>query len=119
MRNLLLKQPLIAQTAEVLFTGLDKVGIYHLQTLKSKKNLDYIKTLPCVICGRTPTDPDHVKTRGAGGGDQLSNINPLCRACHITRHTIGIKTFLNKYYTVILENRKKLNLPKLKHEVFD
>lgn len=80
---------------------------------KSKKNLRFIKSLPCFICGATPADPDHFRSRGAGGGDDLSNLNALCRTDHIKRHAMGIKTFWSKYSVVILANREKYELPPL------
>lgn len=47
---------------------------------------------PCCSCGAPPpSDPDHVRTRGAGGRDQ--DCVPLCRACHQERHAQGIRTF--------------------------
>jgi len=31
-------------------------------------------------------DPDHIVKRSDGGGDELSNLRVLCRACHNARH---------------------------------
>jgi len=59
----------------------------------SREYLDFTKDLSCVACGVRPCDPDHISTRGAGGGDQAFNVWPLCRACHITRHSKGICRF--------------------------
>lgn len=82
---------------------------------KSKENLDLIRSLPCVVCFRdAPSDPDHFKTRGAGGGDELSNLNPLCRRCHGNRHMMGIKTFMLRFGDIIELRRAALGLPKLK-----
>lgn len=64
---------------------------------KDKKLLDYIKTLGCVVCGLWPSDPDHILSKGAGGGDVPSNLWPLCRRHHTERHAIGFKTFVSKY----------------------
>lgn len=66
--------------------------------MDSKKNLELVRQMPCKACGKPPpNDPDHIKTRGAGGTDDLSNLQALCRIHHIERHTIGIKTFQKKY----------------------
>ena len=46
-----------------------------------------------MVCGMTPSDPDHLRTRGAGG----EFVWPLCRAHHVERHQIGIRTFVKKY----------------------
>lgn len=54
------------------------------------------RVMPCCSCGAQPSpdgqsDPDHVTTRGARGTD--ADAVPLCRECHIRRHTIGVLTF--------------------------
>ena len=52
---------------------------------------DMVIDLPCCVagCKRTPSDPAHVVSRGAGGeawividGVPIGNIAPLCRAHH-------------------------------------
>ena len=43
------------------------------------------------------TDLDHVKTRGAGGGDEEGNLMPLCRKHHVERHKIGVQSMAKKY----------------------
>lgn len=81
---------------------------------KSPRNLESIRAIGrCSICGDGPVDVDHVKTRGSGGGDNLSNLNPLCRDHHIERHAIGGKSFYLQYRFVIAEFRKIHELPPL------
>lgn len=50
------------------------------------------RTLPCCACGhRAPSDPAHVRSRGAGGHDR-GNVVPLCRrpgGCHEQQHRHG------------------------------
>jgi hypothetical protein len=66
--------------------------------IKNRKLLNSFHNKPCIVCGKVPSDPDHLRTRGAGGGDEESNIIPLCRhPHHIERHTIGLKSFVKKY----------------------
>ena len=49
--------------------------------------------MPCAACGKAPpSDPAHVRSRGAGGLDH-ANVVPLCRKCHIEQGGAGIKTF--------------------------
>lgn len=81
---------------------------------------DAVRGLPCCVagCRRSPADPAHVRSRGAGGsawievdGQHVGNIAPLCRAHHtggpgVTRpqHQVGPVTFE-------AENRLELRLP--------
>ena len=51
----------------------------------------------CEVCSRAPAERDHIRTRGAGGGDEPENIQWLCREHHQQRHRIGIKSFALKY----------------------
>lgn len=77
----------------------------------SKKNLAMIRALPCFVCGGRPCDADHLSSRGAGGGDELANLQALCRLHHIERHQIGIKSFVTRYRTILTEIREKHELP--------
>lgn len=90
-----------------------KKGLQKKKRFESKKNISFIKSLPCFICGATPTDADHWVSRGAGGSDALANLNALCRRDHILRHTLGVKTFWSRYNVVILAARDKYDLPPL------
>lgn len=54
----------------------------------------YIRERSCCTCGKSgPSDPAHVKSRGAGGhawtDGGSGNIIPLCRACHGLQHAKG------------------------------
>lgn len=86
---------------------------------QSKKNLSVIKSLPCFVCDRRPTDADHIKSKGAGGGDDLNNLNALCRQHHVERHSIGLKQFLNRYSTIISISREKYDIPPMKIDFID
>lgn len=70
------------------------------------KHLDFLKTLPCVICLRTSwIDPSH--TPGERGISQKTDDHraiPFCRAHHEEQHRIGWKRFIDTY---------RLNLPEL------
>ncbi len=55
---------------------------------------EFVRGLPCCACGdHAPSDPAHIKSRGAGGHawneDGTGNIIPLCRACHTEQHSSG------------------------------
>lgn len=68
-----------------------------LKRTVDKDLLESFRLMPCVVCGRTPSDPDHISTRGAGGDDVESNLWPLCRKCHIERHHYGLTRFVYRY----------------------
>lgn len=63
-----------------------------------KDHTDWIKTLPCIKCGRGPCDPAHVRIGNTGGGAGLKPPDrytvPLCKSlpqtgyegCHAVQH---------------------------------
>jgi hypothetical protein len=59
--------------------------------------LELARQSHCVVCAKKPCDPDHIKTRGSGGGDSWDNIIPLCRRHHTERHAKGMKYMSDKY----------------------
>lgn len=55
----------------------------------------YVRLQACYACGRpAPSDPHHVKTRGAMGEE--NTVIPLCRVCHNQVHSEGVKTFAQR-----------------------
>lgn len=59
---------------------------------RDKEHLRYVTTQPCLICGRTPCDPHHVKfAEGAMMGRKVSDefTVPLCRLHHRELHWRG------------------------------
>jgi hypothetical protein len=66
------------------------------------KNADYVRTLPCVVCGRWgtedyPNQSAHIKARGMGGcnGDYRDQF-PACDTCH-KEYDAGPKTWAKKH----------------------
>ena len=57
--------------------------------------LEYVKQQACIVCGVTPVDAHHAKTKGSGGSD-LTAV-PLCRYHHRECHDIGRQSFQEKY----------------------
>jgi len=59
----------------------------------------WVNNLFCriALCGNYSAAPHHIKSRGAGGGDEPGNLMALCTAHHNEVHTIGRKTFMEKY----------------------
>jgi hypothetical protein len=51
--------------------------------------------LPCLVCGARPSDPHHVKSRGAGGRDE--HCVPLCRTHHDYFHSAGRLSFETRF----------------------
>jgi len=82
---------------------------------RSRKILDQFHEMWCVVqsekCIYQPCTADHWKTRGAGGNDELENLNPMCFFCHLLKGTMGVKSFWRKYGKRIQENRIKQGLP--------
>lgn len=66
-----------------------KIDLIFLQSIREK---------PCLVCGKRPSDPDHMSSVGAGGDDDQNNVWPLCRQHHRERHDLGIETFISKHH---------------------
>lgn len=103
----------------------------HLPKIKrivDEVTLEAIRSLPCMGCisalsqpaaeaavreGGCRSHPHHLKSRGAGGGDTLDNLMPLCFKHHQEIHRIGRSMFAAKYQAArgwlraIEENRDK------------
>lgn len=73
---------------------------------RSRKHLDWLKTLPCLICGSSPCDPAHVPKEQRGSmGMKVSDDQtvPLCRNCHSYQHNVGHKSFWGPNRDGVLE----------------
>jgi hypothetical protein len=65
---------------------------------KNEALLERIRQMPCIVCGAPgPSDPSHIKSRGAGGGDTEHNCVPMCRDCHCEWGRKGWYTFLGQH----------------------
>jgi 5-methylcytosine-specific restriction endonuclease McrA len=74
------------------------------QRTKNRELLDWIKEMRCVACGLSgPSDPAHIRSRGAGGGDTFDNVIPLCRPCHSLQHNSGWAYFSERYPQIQFE----------------
>ncbi len=51
----------------------------------------------CIICGKSPADKTHIKSKGSGGTGKKHNIVLLCRDHHMEQHRIGIVTFYKRH----------------------
>ncbi len=54
---------------------------------------------PCLVCG-LPSDACHIRSRGAGGGDEKWNLVPLCREHHQMQHKAGWWEMARRCWTV-------------------
>ena len=64
----------------------------------SKKIIEYRKKHQwCEACYRIRHHIHHIKSRGAGGTDDHSNLIALCARCHNRIHTIGHVRFIQEY----------------------
>ena len=76
-----------------------------------KKYLDYIREKPCLVCGITPCDPDHLEARGMGGANsEMKDLScvPLCRIHHTERHQFGNQKFEDKYSINLWKENSRL-----------
>ncbi len=68
-------------------------------TPRSQEYLRFVRTLPCAVTGKTPSDPHHTLVRGMGiKGSDFSCI-PLCREAHTYLHDHGLDEF-QRYYGI-------------------
>ena len=67
---------------------------------KSPENLKILRSQPCVLCHRQPSDPAHILSRGHGGPDALFNLMPLCRTDHQLQHQLGWVTFARRNWPI-------------------
>lgn len=73
---------------------------------------ELVKQLPCAASGNDDSpcygdiDPAHIKTVGAGAGESMSEMIPLCRKHHTLQHKIGFKSFCEQFPPV----ERQLNL---------
>lgn len=74
--------------------------------MKNQEVLDKFRGKPCLVCS-SPGEPDHIKSRGAGGTNEEFNLWSLCRSCHTKRHNLGFITFVSRHRVLQLELVKK------------
>lgn len=67
-----------------------------------KALLEAVKVQRCAACSRSPCDPHHVTSRGAGGGDVPNNVMPLCHMHHQEWHKAGPVYMFKAYRGVFL-----------------
>ena len=68
--------------------------------IRDRKHLAWIRALPCLVCGRTPCDPHHIRYGSNSGvgtkpGDDFTI--PLCHTHHRELHDKGELRYLYDY----------------------
>ena len=75
--------------------------------IKDNKHLDYIRSLPCCICGGINTEAAHIRTanidlgkRETGKAEKPSDkwTVPLCNKHHREQHTMNEMAFWESYW---------------------
>jgi glucose dehydrogenase len=70
---------------------------------RSKKYTDWVKSLPCCVCGTDQCiDPHHLKGHGHGGTRKADDrlTMPLCAEHHHNLHHYGHNRFDQRYSTM-------------------
>ena len=89
---------------------------------KDKTHLDFVRELPCTVCGRpAPSEAAHCRLRHFGnvrvpneeqGGTGLKPhdkwVLSLCHACHRKQHAVGERNFWLAYSLNPLEIAQEL-----------
>jgi len=79
----------------------------------SLENLEFIRGMFCHVCKARPVDIHHWRSKGAGGGNTLDNLVPLCRKHHSEFHNSGSLSFYKRYGKKLEYYRKIEGLPKI------
>lgn len=79
----------------------------------NKELLAEIRKQPCCVCGKRPSEPSHIRTRGAGGHDEPDNVVPKCRRHHREWHDMGATKFIARYpvFKIVLISRGWIETP--------
>ena len=63
------------------------------KTYRNPGYLEYIRTLPCCVCGRSGVAAHHADTGGMGIKCNDTRTVPLCHKHHMECHALGRITF--------------------------
>src|SRR6476660_7077919 len=93
---MLLPDPVLAPTAAALApTKIDKSqpAIAEPKRLRDKAHLKFVASQPCLVCGRQPCDPHHLRfaqPRAIGLKVSDEFTVPLCRGHHRQLHQLSV-----------------------------
>lgn len=63
----------------------------------SRERVEFIRYLPCVVCGHTPCQNAHIQGGGASRKADATTVIPLCALHHGEQHIVGTDTFARRY----------------------
>lgn len=69
-----------------------------LRAYGSAERVQWVKSLPCLVCGATPSENAHVYTGGMGRKADAAKIVPLCLIHHAEQHAYGNRTIEDDYW---------------------
>jgi hypothetical protein len=86
--------PLAPATSDLIPSSIDKsqLAIAEPKRLRDKAHLKFVASQPCLVCGRQPSDPHHVRfaqPRALGMKVSDEFTVPLCRGHHRELHQVG------------------------------
>ena len=86
-------EPIQTPTA-MNFAKIDKSMLHfgEIRRLRDKAHLRFVASQPCLLCGRSPSDPHHLRfaqPRAMGRKTSDEFVVPLCRAHHRQNHEVG------------------------------
>jgi hypothetical protein len=91
------KEPSNAPTRDLNATSVIKIDKSMLnfaepRRVRDKTHLRFVALQPCLVCGRTPSDPHHLRfaqPRALGRKTSDEFVVPLCRTHHRLNHQVG------------------------------
>lgn len=86
--------PLVPSPPDLLPARIDKsvLTIAEPKRLRDKNHLKFVRSQPCLVCGRQPSDPHHLRfaqPRAIGMKVSDEFTVPLCRGHHRQLHQVG------------------------------
>lgn len=85
-----------------------------------RSHVESARARPCIVCGKK-SDACHIRSKGAGGGEEDWNLLSMCREHHSEQHRLGWSKFVSRHKVVEDELRRKgwrferqLNITKLR-----
>lgn len=77
--------------------------------LRSDRYREWIASMPCLICGRKPSEAAHMPVNGRGTATKANDAEciPLCHECHFRGHNDGELTLWKGFLGLETEEQIK------------